>query len=163
MAAFTLNGKPVSLDIESDTPLLWAIRENLKLTGTKFGCGKGVCGACTVLIDGEAMRSCVMPVQFVEGKQVTTIEGLGGDHPVQQAWIADNVAQCGYCQSGQIMSAVSLLNKNPSPNEQQIRDAMAGNICRCGTYPKILKAMQSVSLAYNAMPASSNKKQEERA
>ncbi|MCB1616714.1 MAG: (2Fe-2S)-binding protein [Pseudomonadales bacterium] len=151
MAEFTLNGKPVSVDVEGDTPLLWVIRENLKMTGSKFGCGKGVCGACTLLVDGEAMRSCVLPVQFVEGKSITTIEGLGGDHPVQKAWVEHNVAQCGYCQSGQIMSAVALLDKNPSPTAQQIKNAMAGNICRCGTYPKILKAMKTVTLAYDAM------------
>jgi isoquinoline 1-oxidoreductase subunit alpha len=145
MVAFTLNNNSVNLDLSPDTPLLWALRDSLQLNGTKFGCGAGLCGACTVIIDGRSTRSCVMPVSSVEGKSVTTIEGLGGNHPVQQAWIEHNVAQCGYCQSGQIMSAVSLLESNPSPTEKEIKSAMAGNICRCGTYQRIVRAIKTAS------------------
>ena len=145
MIAFTLNGSDVSLDADPQTPLLWALRDNLRLTGTKFGCGMGLCGACTVHLDGTAVRSCSLPLEAVAGKTVTTIEGLGGSHPLQQAWVEHNVPQCGYCQSGQIMSAAALLAANPAPDQEAIRQAMAGNLCRCGTYHKVQRAILSVS------------------
>lgn len=143
MLEFTLNGNTVTIDVEMDTPLLWVLRDHLKLTGTKFGCGKGLCGACTVHLDGAAMRSCSLPVSFVAGKQVMTIEGLSdnGQHPLQQAWVAENAPQCGYCQSGQIMSAAALLANNTAPSDEDINRAMSGNLCRCGTYPRIRKAI----------------------
>lgn len=141
---FELNGKTVTIDVEEDTPLLWVLRDHLKLTGTKFGCGMAQCGACTVLLEGNAVRSCVTPVSSAGGKKVTTIEGLGGQHPLQKAWIEHQVPQCGYCQSGQIMSAKALLDKKPNPSDQDIKQGMAGNICRCGTYPRVLKAIRSV-------------------
>ena len=140
----TVNGKPVSITAEPDTPLLWAIREELGLTGTKFGCGVAACGACTVHINGETARSCSLPVSEIAGKSVTTIEGLksadGTLHKVQQAWIDAQVPQCGYCQSGQIMAAVALIQKTGKPSNDQIDEAMT-NICRCGTYPRIRKAI----------------------
>jgi aerobic-type carbon monoxide dehydrogenase small subunit (CoxS/CutS family) len=141
---FTLNGRAVSLDIEADTPLLWVLRDELAMVGTKFGCGKGLCGACTVHMDGNPMRSCSLPISAVAGRSITTIEGLSaaGDHPLQRAWIAENAPQCGYCQSGQIMSAAALLAANPNPSDDDINSAMAGNICRCGTYPRIRKAIK---------------------
>ena len=145
MIAFELNGSPRQLDVDPDTPLLWVLRDNLALPGTKFGCGMGLCGACTVHLDGVAVRSCSTPLAAVEGKSVATIESLGGDHPLQQAWVEHNVPQCGYCQSGQIMSAHALLVKNPSPTDDEIRNAMAGNICRCGTYNKIRRAIRTVA------------------
>ncbi len=145
MIAFTLNNSNVTVSSSPDTPLLWVLRDELQLTGTKFGCGASLCGACTVLLDGRAVRSCTLPVQSVAGKAVTTIEGLGGDHPVQAAWIEGNVSQCGYCQPGQIMSAVALLASNPSPSSEEIKTAMAGNLCRCGTYPRIVSAIQSAA------------------
>lgn len=147
MTQFTLNGKPTQLDTEADMPLLWAIRDLLGMTGTKYGCGQGLCGACTVHIDGVAVRSCMMPMGAVEGKNITTIEGLGADklHPVQQAWIDNNVPQCGYCQPGQIMSASALLAQNPSPTDSDIDNAMAGNLCRCGTYVRIRKAIHDAA------------------
>ncbi|MFO7550354.1 MAG: (2Fe-2S)-binding protein [Haliea sp.] len=145
MIAFILNGSDVSLDTDPQTPLLWALRDNLRLTGTKFGCGMGLCGACTVHLDGEAVRSCSLPLSAVAGKSVTTIEGLGGRHPLQRAWVEHNVPQCGYCQSGQIMSAAALLTSNPAPDEAAIRQAMAGNLCRCGTYHKVQRAILSVA------------------
>ena len=150
MLEFTLNGNTVTVDVDMDTPLLWVLRDHLKLTGTKFGCGKGLCGACTVHLDGAAMRSCSLPASFVAGKQVKTIEGLSedGQHPLQQAWVAENAPQCGYCQSGQIMSAAALLATNPSPSDTDINQAMSGNLCRCGTYPRIRKAIHR---AANAM------------
>ncbi|HXV87202.1 MAG TPA: (2Fe-2S)-binding protein, partial [Gemmatimonadales bacterium] len=137
-----VNGKDRAVDVDPDTPLLWVIRETLGLTGTKFGCGIAQCGACTVLLDGEAMRSCVMAVSAVDGKKITTIEGLssGGDHPVQRAWIAEEVPQCGYCQSGQILAATALLARNAHPSDAQI-DAAMTNICRCGTYQRVRKAI----------------------
>lgn len=140
---FTLNGKPQIVDVSPDMPLLWVLRDTLNMTGTKFGCGMALCGACTVHINGEATRSCITPISNVSGKKVTTIEGLSADatHPVQQAWIAEDVPQCGYCQSGQIMSAVALLTKKPNPTDADIDDAMSGNICRCGTYQRIRKAI----------------------
>ena len=140
---FTLNGKSVSLDVDPQMPLLWAIRDVAGYTGTKFGCGKALCGACTVHINGQPTRSCVMPVSAVAGSEVTTIEGLSedGNHPVQLAWRELNVPQCGYCQSGQMMSAAALLANNPSPTDSDIDTAMSGNICRCGTYTRIRKAI----------------------
>ncbi len=140
----TVNGQERTVEVAEDTPLLWVIREALGLTGTKFGCGAAQCGACTVHVDGVATRSCVMPVSLMAGKKVTTIEGLsydGGLHPVQEAWIAEEVPQCGYCQSGQIMSACALLAKTPNPTDEQIDSAMSGNICRCGTYQRIRSAI----------------------
>jgi len=140
---FTLNGKAQTVDVSPDMPLLWVLRDTLNMTGTKFGCGMALCGACTVHINGEATRSCITPVPSVSGKKVTTIEGISADgsHPVQQAWIAEDVPQCGYCQSGQIMSAVALLTKKSNPTDADIDDAMSGNICRCGTYQRIRKAI----------------------
>jgi len=142
--SFTINGKSASVDVGDDTPLLWVVREHLKLTGTKFGCGSGLCGACTVHVDGKAMRSCQTGLKDVTGKKVTTIEGLSpnSSHPLQKAWIAEQVPQCGYCQSGQIMQAAELLAKNKKPSRQQIVEHMDGNICRCGTYPRIVRAIQ---------------------
>ncbi len=142
MTAFTLNGEPATARSDTSTPLLWVLREELKLLGTKFGCGAGLCGACTVLVDGQPIRSCATPVAAVAGKTVQTIEGLGGNHPVQQAWIDGGVPQCGYCQSGQIMATVALLTQQPNPSDDQIKTALVGNICRCGTYPRILKAVK---------------------
>jgi aerobic-type carbon monoxide dehydrogenase small subunit (CoxS/CutS family) len=145
MAAFTLNvnGSTHTIDVAPDTPLLWAIRDNIGLTGTKFGCGMALCGACTVHLDGQPTRSCVTPISAVGTKKVTTIEGLSpeGNHPVQQAWIAEDVPQCGYCQSGQIMSAAALLARTPHPTDADIDAAMSGNICRCGTYQRIRAAI----------------------
>src|ERR1700734_3132382 len=143
MANLTVNGKTFDVDVEDDTPLLWAIRENVGLTGTKYGCGMALCGACTVHVDGVAVRSCLLPLKALEGKTVTTIEGLSNDrsHAVQRAWIELDVPQCGYCQSGQIMSAAALLQANPAPSDADIDAALAGNICRCGTYSRIRKAI----------------------
>ncbi len=143
MISLKVNGKNYDLEVSPDTPLLWVIRENLGLTGTKYGCGMSLCGACTVHVDGQAVRSCVMPVSSAAGKEIITIEGLSADgsHPVQQAWIAEDVPQCGYCHSGQIMSAVALLAQNPKPSDADIDDAMSGNICRCGTYQRIRRAI----------------------
>ena len=140
---FTVNGKAVELKIDPATPLLWVLREQLDLTGTKFGCGMALCGVCTVHVEGHAVRSCVTPVAAVAGKQVTTIEGLSHErsHPVQRAWLQVQVPQCGYCQSGQIMSAAALLDVNANPSEADIDDAMAGNLCRCGTYARIRRAI----------------------
>src|SRR5579862_2653802 len=140
---FTLNGKSQSVDVDPQMPLLWVLRDTLNMTGTKFGCGMALCGACTVHINGEATRSCITPISTVQGKKVTTIEGLSADgsHPVQKAWIEEDVPQCGYCQSGQIMSAVALLSKKPKPTDADIDDFMSGNICRCGTYQRIRKAI----------------------
>lgn len=144
MTAFTMNGRPVRVAAEPDTPLLWVIREHLKLTGTKFGCGIAQCGACTVHVDGEPTRSCQTLLQDVAGKTVVSIEGLSANssHPLQKAWVAEQVPQCGYCQSGQIMQAAALLKSNPKPTREQIVDHMDGNICRCGTYPRIISAIQ---------------------
>ncbi len=143
MIALTVNGKSQSVDVAPDTPLLWVIRDSLGMTGTKFGCGMALCGACTVHLDGAPIRSCVTPVSAAAGKAVTTVEGLSADgsHPVQQAWVAEQVPQCGYCQSGQIMSAVALLAKTPKPTDADIDSAMSGNICRCGTYQRIRAAI----------------------
>ena len=143
MTKLILNGKETEIRTDAETPLLWALRDELGLTGTKYGCGIGACGACTVHVDGRPARSCRTPVAAVAGKTVTTIEGLGenGLHAVQQAWIDENVPQCGYCQSGQLMSAAALLATNPKPSDKDIDVAMAGNLCRCGTYPRIRKAI----------------------
>ena len=142
--AFTVNGKAVRVEADANTPLLWVVREHLKMTGTKFGCGAGLCGACTVHLDGKATRSCQTPMSQVAGRKVTTIEGLSpnSNHPLQKAWIAEQVPQCGYCQSGQIMSAAALLSKTPKPTDDQINAAMTGNICRCGTYQRIHRAIK---------------------
>jgi isoquinoline 1-oxidoreductase alpha subunit len=143
MVSIKVNGKSYEVDVPPNIPLLWVIRENLGLTGTKFGCGMSICGACTVHVDGLPTRSCVTPVSSVSGKEITTIEGLSpdGSHPVQQAWIAENVPQCGYCQAGQIMAAAALLARNRRPNDADIDNAMSGNICRCGTYQRIRRAV----------------------
>jgi isoquinoline 1-oxidoreductase alpha subunit len=140
----TVNGKKQQVDATPDTPLLWVIRDNLNLTGTKFGCGISQCGACTVHLDGKPIRSCVTPISIAVGKSVTTIEGLSvnGLNVVQQAWIAEDVVQCGYCQSGQIMSATALLSENPNPDDAAIDAALSGNICRCGTYQRVRKAVK---------------------
>ncbi len=146
---FTLNGKSQTVDVSPDMPLLWVLRDTLSMTGTKFGCGMALCGACTVHINGEASRSCMTPIASVAGKKITTIEGLSADgsHPVQQAWMEEDVPQCGYCQSGQIMSAVALLAKKSNPSDAEIDDAMSGNICRCGTYQRIRKAIHRAAAA----------------
>jgi isoquinoline 1-oxidoreductase subunit alpha len=143
MITFYVNGAPATVDVDPETPLLWVIRESLGLTGTKFGCGMAQCGCCTVHLDGEPIRSCMTSVSEVQGKKVTTIEGLSPDssHPVQLAWLEIDVPQCGYCQSGQLMSAAALLRQKPKPTDADIDDAMSGNICRCGTYPRIRKAI----------------------
>jgi isoquinoline 1-oxidoreductase alpha subunit len=142
--AITVNEKPSRIDVSPDTPLLWVLRDTLGLTGTKYGCGMGLCGACTVHLDGESRRSCQTPVGSVGAKKVTTIEGLSPDrsHPVQRAWIAEQVPQCGYCQSGQIMQAAAFLTRTPHPTRAQIDEAMTGNICRCATYQRIRRAIQ---------------------
>lgn len=147
MISLTVNNKILKLDIEPQMPLLYALRDELKLTGTKFGCGAGQCGACTVHLDGQAIRSCVTPVSVVANKKITTIEGLGGndDHKIQIAWKEFKVPQCGYCQSGQMMSASALLKQNSNPTEQEIESFMQGNICRCGTYKRIKAAIQSAA------------------
>ena len=143
-----INGENRDVEAVPNTPLLWVLRDNLGLTGTKYGCGVAQCGACTVHLDGTAVRSCSTPVSTIGNKKVTTIEGLASAdtlHPVQQAWVEENVPQCGYCQSGQIMSAVALIEKNPSPSDNDIEAAMSGNICRCGTYERIRKAIKRAS------------------
>ena len=147
MASFTLNGKPVTVPADSRSPLLWTLRDDLGLTGTKYGCGAALCGACTVHVDGRAVRACVTPLSAVEGKKVTTIEGLSTDssHPLQKAWIAQAVPQCGYCQSGQIMKAAELLATNRRPTRAEIVQHMDGNICRCGTYHRIIAAIEQAA------------------
>ncbi len=147
MAQITLNinGKDHTVQVSEDVPLLWVIREHLQLTGTKFGCGISQCGACTVHVDGQPMRSCQLRVSRMAGRKITTIEGIAGDHPVKQAWIDIQVPQCGYCQSGQIMSAVALVEKNSDPSEQEIIQAMEGNLCRCGTYTRIKTAIRQAA------------------
>jgi aerobic-type carbon monoxide dehydrogenase small subunit (CoxS/CutS family) len=147
MTRLTINGRTHELDVAGDTPLLWVIRDDVGLTGTKFGCGVGACGACTVLIDGEPTRSCVLPVSATAGKSITTIEGLSADksHPVQKAWIAENVPQCGYCQSGMILTAAALLKRKPHPTDADIDSAMT-NICRCGTYDRARKAIHRAAV-----------------
>ena len=143
MIELKVNGRDVSVDVAPETPLLWVLRDSLRLTGTKFGCGIGQCGACTVHLDGEPQKSCQIPASSAAGRAVITIEGLSadGNHPVQQAWIAEQVPQCGYCQSGQIMRAVSLLAKAPKPTDEQIDETMSENLCRCGTYQRIRRAI----------------------
>ena len=141
MHSLKINGTTHQVDVEDDMPLLWVLRDELGKTGTKFGCGIGQCGACTVLVNGEAVRSCNFPVVAAEGKEIITIEGLGNNHPVQQAWIEEQVPQCGYCQTGQIMATTSLLSKNINPSEKEIEDKIT-NLCRCGTYVRIKKAIQ---------------------
>ena len=147
MVTFTLNGSRRTFDGDPDMPLLWYLRDDAGLTGTKFGCGGGFCGACTVHVDGQAVRSCQMAVSALAGRTVVTIEGLGGgqSHPVQRAWIAANVAQCGYCQTGQIMQTISLLEHIPKPTDEQIDQVMSGNLCRCGTYPRIRTAIHAAA------------------
>jgi isoquinoline 1-oxidoreductase alpha subunit len=142
-----INGKQEVVDVDPNTPVLWVLRDHLDLVGTKYGCGIAACGACTIHVDGEAVRSCVLPVSSVEGQKITTIEGLSkeGDHPVQKAWMEHDVPQCGYCQAGQIMSAAALLDKNPNPSDADIDTAMNGNICRCGTYVRIKKAIKTAA------------------
>jgi isoquinoline 1-oxidoreductase alpha subunit len=145
--SFNLNGSTVTVQAEPDTPLLWVIRDEVGLTGTKFGCGAALCGACTVHLNGSPIRSCQTPVSAVAGKKVATVESLSADnsHPLQKAWVKHQVPQCGYCQSGQIMTAAALLIENPSPTDDQISEAMAGNICRCGTYPRIRIAIKDAA------------------
>lgn len=149
MAAFTIkvNGQKHQLDVDSDTPILWVLRDHLKLVGTKYGCGIAQCGACTIHLNGNSIRSCSLPISAVGDKEVTTIEGLSenGDHPVQKAWLEHDVPQCGYCQAGQIMNAAAFLEKNPDPSSDEIATAMNGNICRCGTYTRINKAIQTAA------------------
>ena len=144
-----VNGKPLAVKAAPDTPLLWVLRDELELTGTKYGCGVAQCGACTVMVDGQAVRSCVTPIEAVAAGKITTIEGLGGQHPLQQAWVKHDVPQCGYCQSGQIMSAVALLSANAKPTDADIDAAMDGNICRCGTYQRVRAAIKDAA----TMPA----------
>jgi isoquinoline 1-oxidoreductase alpha subunit len=146
MINFQLNNSSVQVDIDPDTPLLWVVRDHFKLKGSKFGCGMGLCGACTMHVNGEAVRTCTLPIAAVQGAVITSIEGLGTAdnlHPLQQAWVEHSVPQCGYCQSGQLMSASALLAKNPNPSDDDIEMAMNGNICRCGTYSKIKRAIKS--------------------
>ena len=148
MATINLNGRDVAVDLPDDTPLLWALRDGLNMTGTKFGCGMALCGACTTHLDGQPTRACVTPVSAAAGRAISTIEGMAADpvgRTVQRAWVENNVAQCGYCQAGQIMTAVGLLKTTPAPTEQQIDEAMSGNICRCGTYPRIRAAIQQAA------------------
>jgi isoquinoline 1-oxidoreductase alpha subunit len=150
MIEFTLNGQPQNLDLDPEMPLLWALRDYLAMTGTKYGCGGGFCGACTVHVDGQATRSCVLPLAAIAGKSITTIEGIGTPghmHVVQQSWQEINVPQCGYCQTGQIMSAVALLAQNPRPSDADVDAAMQGNLCRCGTYPRIRAAVHRAAKA----------------
>ena len=143
MLSLTVNGCQVSAESPPDTPLLWVLRDELGLTGTRYGCGIAVCGACTVHVDGRAVRSCLLPLQAVEGRQVTTIEGLGGDTPLQRAWLQENVSQCGYCQAGMIMAATALLQRHPRPSQEQVKESLT-NLCRCGTYPRVLQAILRV-------------------
>ncbi len=154
MAKYNLkiNGKARQVDVDPNTPMLWVLRDSLNLVGTKFGCGMAQCGACTIHIDGNAVRSCVLPVSAIGKQEVTTIEGLSekGDHPVQKAWLEHDVAQCGYCQTGQIMTATALLKSNPNPSDADIDAAMSGNICRCGTYLRIKDAIKTAAKTSNA-------------
>lgn len=147
MLEITVNGKKRRVDVDPNMPLLWVLREELQLTGTKFGCGSGICGACTVHVDGSPMRSCVMQVSAAVNKNITTIEGMSGAvvEGLQKAWVEENVPQCGYCQSGQIMAAASLLESSPQPTDEEINNAMSGNLCRCGTYQRIKRAIHSAA------------------
>ena len=148
-----VNGKPLAVKAAPDTPLLWVLRDELQLTGTKYGCGMAQCGACTVMVDGQAVRSCVTPIAAVAASKITTIEGLGGQHPLQQAWVKHDVPQCGYCQSGQIMSAAALLTANAKPTDADIDAAMDGNICRCGTYQRVRAAIKDAATMPAPAPA----------
>jgi isoquinoline 1-oxidoreductase alpha subunit len=150
----TVNGKAMATDAPPEMPLLWVLRDEFGLTGSKYGCGVGQCGACTVLADGQPIRSCSTPISALESVQIATIEGLGGNHPVQQAWVRNDVPQCGYCQSGQIMSAVALLTEKPKPTDDDISAAMDGNICRCGAYQRIRRAIKEAA-GVAAAPAAS--------
>jgi aerobic-type carbon monoxide dehydrogenase small subunit (CoxS/CutS family) len=141
MVALVVNGLPHNVDVAPDTPLLWVLREHLQLTGAKYGCGIGACGACTVLVDGQPTRACITPVSAIEGKRVRTAEGLDAAHPVVAAWIAEEVPQCGFCQPAQVLTAVALLEQTPHPDDAAINEAFAGNLCRCGTYPRIRRAV----------------------
>jgi isoquinoline 1-oxidoreductase subunit alpha len=156
MISFKTNGRSVSVNVPPDTPLLWVLREELQLPGAKFGCGRGLCGACTVHLDGVATRSCVLPVGAVQGRRVTTVEGLGdgrgGLHPVQQAWIDLNVTQCGYCQSGQLMTAAAYVDQGGAATDAEVRGAMNGNLCRCGTYQRVVAAVQVAASAPRQTP-----------
>ncbi len=146
--SIVINGKTYPIDVDEDMPLLWFLRDHLALTGTKYGCGSGLCGACTVHVNGQAVRSCVTPIKTLRNQKITTIEGLSnnGDHPLQKAWLENKVPQCGYCQAGQIMNAASLLAENPIPSDDEIETAMQGNICRCGTYQRIKKAISDAAI-----------------
>jgi aerobic-type carbon monoxide dehydrogenase small subunit (CoxS/CutS family) len=156
---FNVNGKPQTVNVSAAMPLLWVLRDTLGMTGTKFGCGMALCGACTVHLNGQAIRSCITPVSSVAGKNITTIEGLSADssHAVQRAWVENDVPQCGYCQSGQIMAAAGLLAKNPKPSDADIDEVMKGNLCRCGTYQSIRKAIHRASEILTASNGSANK------
>jgi isoquinoline 1-oxidoreductase alpha subunit len=145
MIRLKVNGKNYEVEVDPDVPLLWVLREHLKLVGTKFGCGKGLCGVCTVHLDGEAVRSCQVAVSEAKGKAITTIEGIPDNHPLKAAWIEEQVPQCGYCQPGQIMQAAALVAKNPNPSEEEIVEALDGVLCRCGTYPRIKRAIVKAS------------------
>lgn len=148
MISFTLNGEPVETDVAADTPLLWVVRDHFKLKGSKYGCGMGLCGACSMRVNGRSVRTCILSVSAVAGRSVMTIEGLGTaeqPHALQEAWVAHGVPQCGYCQPGQLMSASALLDRNPNPTPEEIDAAMRGNICRCGTYPRIRRAIQDAA------------------
>lgn len=150
MIKLEVNGRPVELDVDPQMPLLWALRDEIGLTGTKYGCGQGLCGACTVLLDGDAVRSCAVPLSAIDGRRITTIEAEAVDHvgkAVQDAWVVENVAQCGYCQPGQVMSAIALLAAHPKPTDEQIDAAMSGNLCRCGTYLRIRTAIHRAAAA----------------
>ena len=159
MITLSINGEPRALDVDPATPLLWVVRDYAGLTGTKFGCGLAQCGACTVHLDGKPVRSCVTPASAAAGRQVTTIEGInrgsGGLHPVQQAWVDEQVPQCGYCQSGQIMAAAALLDRNPSPTDADIDRAMSGVVCRCGTYPRIRRGIRRAAALARREPVDS--------
>jgi isoquinoline 1-oxidoreductase alpha subunit len=152
MYTFNVNGKKVEVDVPHDTPLLWVLRDNIGLRGTKYGCGIGICGCCTVHIDGEPVQSCGIAVSSVSGKNITTIEGLATqkDHPLLKAWFEENVSQCGYCQPGQIMTAAALLQKNPNPSDNDINNAMSSNLCRCGTYQRIRKAIHRAAMTLDS-------------
>jgi isoquinoline 1-oxidoreductase alpha subunit len=156
---FNVNGKPHTVNVSAAMPLLWVLRDTLGMTGTKFGCGMALCGACTVHLNGQAIRSCITPVSSVAGKNITTIEGLSADssHAVQRAWVENDVPQCGYCQSGQIMAAASLLAKNPKPSDADIDEVMKGNLCRCGTYQSIRKAIHRASEILTASNGAAHK------
>jgi len=157
MINFELNGQLVQVDVAPDTPLLWVVRDHLKLKGSKFGCGMGLCGACSMLVDGESTRTCILPLVAIQGRKVTTIEGVGNPEmlsTLQSAWVEASVPQCGYCQSGQLISATALLSKNSNPSDEEIDNAMSGNICRCGTYPNIKKAIKKAAQVANTAAAS---------